>query len=131
GNDLPDLVFDAGRDNFQLVLNDLINAIRIPHITATNCSRVVEGIRHLIAPNQTEKAGWAVMRAALNVDEAYLKFLSQQSYQPRHGNHQFVTRETNGEILRRAWTVMDRYIHYRKRADGKSLPESEFPLLKG
>jgi hypothetical protein len=112
-------------------INDLIVAITLPHHSSVNCARAVETIKHLLAPKGAkESQAWETMRTVLHVDEAYLKMITDNSKDVRHGKPVHVPGSVTSEITRRAWTIMDRFLTYRKRVN-KPLPLSEFPYLKG
>ena len=71
------------------------------------------------------------MRSNLNVDEKYLKFVTGLSHGPRHGNRAKRLPERDlAETLNRAWTIMDRYLAFRRRG-GQPLPLTEFDFSKG
>jgi hypothetical protein len=112
-----------------LAFNDLISAITLPHEAPVNCGRVMDRIKHLITPaSRNEKVAWQAMRTALGVDEAYLKYITDWSAAPRHGRPDHVPAAITQEVTIRAWTVMNRYIEYRRA--GGVLPNS-FTLLEG
>lgn len=112
-------------------INDLIVAITIPHHSPVNCARAVETIKHLLAPKGArESQAWETMRNVLHLDEAYLKMITDNSKDVRHGKPIHIPSNVTSEVTRRAWTIMDRFLTYRKRGN-KSLPASEFPELKG
>lgn len=113
------------------VLNDLIEAITLPHVSLVNCARAVERLRHLIAsPGSNDKNAWKQMRDALRVDEAYLKFITDHSTDPRHGRPVYVPGNVTTEVTHRAWTIMNRYFEYRKNGSNPLLA-NDFPLLTG
>jgi hypothetical protein len=110
------------------ILNDLIASITFPHVSVVNCARAIDGIRNLIS---TKKNDWSSMHKALRIDTAYLRFISEHSKGPRHGNRGYVDGPTVNIILERSWIVMNRFLEYKKR-NCTDLPESEdFPILKG
>jgi hypothetical protein len=109
-------------------LRHLIEAITLPHESATHCARAVEAMRHLIAPNEQPKKAWPKLRDALNVSEDYLKLITDVSTGPRHGDPTHIPGTTTTEITRRAWQIMNRFLEYKKRNSGP-LPLAEFPLL--
>jgi len=111
-----------------LVLRDLIDAITQWHRAPVNTARVLDGLRHLIAPGEEPRSGWPKLRAALRVEESYLKYVTDQSAPPRHGDPSHIPGEVTRKVAERAWTVFNRYLEYRKRG-GQPLPESEFPML--
>lgn len=112
-----------------MLLNDLIQCISVPHVAAVNCGRVIDGLRKLIAPGDP-KAGWPLFRGAMQVDENYIKFVSEHSKDPRHGGHVRIDGPTIMEVCKRTWIVMNRFIEYRKR-ENQPLSLLDFPLLKG
>jgi hypothetical protein len=113
------------------VLNDLIEAITLPHISLVNCARAVERLRYLIAlPDSNTKSAWKQMRDALRIDEVYLRFITDHSTDPRHGRPVYVPGRVTTEVAHRAWTVMNRYFEYRKNGSSP-LSANDFPLLTG
>jgi hypothetical protein len=114
-----------------LALNDLIQAITLPHVSVVNCARAIEGLKHLIAAaGANDNQAWSQMRQALNLDRPYLQLITATSTNSRHGKHVHVPGTVTTEITRRSWCIMSRYFEYRKRG-GKNLSEPDFPLLVG
>jgi hypothetical protein len=114
-----------------MALNDLVGAITLPHVSTVNCARALEGLRHLIAPpGINNKEAWGQMRQALQVDEAYLKLITDNSTASRHGDRTHVPGDTTAEITRRSWVIMNRFFEYRK-GGSKPLSAPDFPLLHG
>jgi hypothetical protein len=112
-----------------MALNDLIVAITLPHVAPVNCARAMERLRHLIAsPGSSDKNAWQQMRAALQIDERYLRFITKHSADARHGRPVRIPGAVTNEVIRRGWIIMNRYFEYRKR-EQSSLPENDFPLL--
>jgi hypothetical protein len=109
-------------------LRDLIETITLPHRAPTNCARAVETIRNLLTPNADRKLQWAALRNALNLDERYLRLITDQSTAPRHGDHGFIDGIVTVEITRRAWVIMNRFLAYRKSGN-QPLSLIDFPLL--
>jgi hypothetical protein len=114
-----------------LALNDLIAANMNQHLASINCARAVEGLRHIISPGKKRVTSWAGLRAALRVDESYLRLITENSIPHRHGDRlvKFEAPLTK-KIMQRSWTIMDRFFEYSLRGR-HPLPLSEFPLLKG
>lgn len=111
------------------VLNDLIGAITQQHAAPVNCARAIEGLRYLIAsPDASTTKAWKQMRDVLRIDEAYLKFITDHSVDPRHGKPVHIPGNVTSEVTRRAWIVMNRYFEYLKNGE-KPLPENDFPIL--
>ena len=113
-----------------MALNDLIEAISIPHIAATNCGRILDCLRKLVAPGIEPKQGWPIFQKTIQADEAYLSFISEHSKNPRHGEHTRIDGPTTTEIAKRTWIIMNRFLEFRNRGN-LPLPLAEFPLLKG
>jgi hypothetical protein len=110
-------------------LRDLVEAITLPHESAVNCARAIEGLRNIIAPSSTERShAWKAMRDTLNVSEQYLKLITDVSTGPRHGDHGRISGATTTEIVRRSWIIMNRFLEYKKRGTQR-LPLADFPLL--
>jgi hypothetical protein len=114
-----------------LALDDLILAIALPNHAPVNCARAVEGIRNLIAGDDTpEDVAWPKMREALNVDRAYVQCISNLSKDHRHAKRVIIAEDKQNTALSHSWTLMDRYFHLRLRNLAR-LPVDEFPILVG
>ena len=112
-------------------LSDLIISISTPHEAIINCSRVIEGIKHLVAPNEDDDSkAWQQMRSALNVDKAYLTLITESSTNARHGRAERRGGLLVNEIVLRSWTVMNRFMEYRKRGN-VPLESKDFCQLNG
>lgn len=111
-----------------LALNDLVESIATPNVSAVNCARVVEGLRYLIAPEKPLKEQWAEMHVALRLSQSYLQLITETSTDLRHGKRNPVTADVAWEIINRSWVVMNRFLEFRKRGN-VALSESEFPRL--
>jgi hypothetical protein len=109
-------------------LRDLIEAITLPHESAVNCARAIEGLRNIIASNPSRRQAWREMRDTLNISEDYLKLITDVSIAPRHGDHTHVPGAKTKEITRRSWIIMNRFLEYKKRNEGP-LPSADFPVL--
>jgi hypothetical protein len=119
----------AGQANFNTVykfavenvslfrdINDLIERLWNPHVTPVNCGRVIESICRMISPpaRGTTDAAWKAMQRALNLSEAYLKWITDNSKGPRHAEPAFVPGTITTEIGARSWQIMNRYLEYLK-----------------
>ncbi len=109
-------------------LDDLIVSITVPHLSVVNCTRAIEGIRHMIAPGKKTGPAWAKMRLALRISESYLRMLTDHSRGPRHGDRTHIKGDITMEIVKRSWVIINRFLEYRKRGN-QPLPESGFPTL--
>jgi hypothetical protein len=122
------LVINNIRVNF--ILNDLINALMVPHSQAINCARVMDGIKHYIAPDEKyDKNSWRRMQNTLNIDESYIKKITDASRDARRGKIPVLTNQD--PILERSGAIMNRFIEYLKRGGSQPLPIAEFPSLTG
>jgi hypothetical protein len=113
-----------------IALNDLILSITNPTITLINCARAVEAIRTMVAHTPDKKIGWPIMHEALNLTQEYCTFVTKHSVEHRHGSHISVAPEIRTDVTGRAWTIMDRFLHYRVSGN-LSLPFEQFPVLEG
>jgi len=111
-----------------MALSDLTDTISWVDRTQINCARAIETIRNLIDPNPNKDAAWASMRSAINCTKDYLQLITDQSQAPRHGNYVEVGNADADEVRDRAWTVMNRFLEFRKR-NNQPLPITDFPLL--
>jgi hypothetical protein len=111
-------------------LNDLIECVWNPHVSCVNCGRVIDSIRRMITPTDTRSdvKAWEAMHSALNISQGYQKWVSNTATGPRHGDPAFVSGNITIEVAGRTWTIMNRFLEYRKRAN-VPLTAPEFPLL--
>ncbi len=131
GNKGFDDVYKIVIGDFRLfmALRDLIDANTLPHIGVINCGRVLDSIRRMISPTEKETArGWAAMQAALNISRPYQQWVSDLSTNPRHGDRSFISGSDSSEAITRTWSVMNRFLEYRKRGNAP-LTAPEFPVL--
>jgi hypothetical protein len=112
-----------------LALRDLTAGLRGPGEGGVGATRAIEGIRNYFVPLGTKpNQGWELMRNALNATESYVKSITEQSKGPRHADWFNSEEQLVHASIERAWTLMNRFLEYRKRND-QPLPPSEFPLL--
>jgi hypothetical protein len=112
-----------------IALNDLIVSLESGHLLPINCARAVEGLRNSLAPPEmSRKQGWVYFRETLRVDESYLTMITDTSTGPRHGDRTFIPGTTTGEIVRRSWVLMNRFLEFRKRGS-IPFPAEDFPVL--
>jgi hypothetical protein len=110
-------------------IRDLTEAMSGPHLIPSMCARAIETIRVVISPEGSErKAGWALMQRNLNVSQDYIRSITDYGVAPRHGDHEFVPAAATSMIATRSWTIMNRFLEYKKCGD-KPLPLSDLPLL--
>ncbi len=111
-----------------MVVNDLLMTIGRLDYSPIACGRVADSLARLIAPDDERAAQWAALRAALRVDEAFVRSLSDVSKASRHGDRIEVPAVVNNATAHRAWKLVGRYL--RLKLDGYLAPE-KFPILKG
>jgi hypothetical protein len=112
-------------------LRDLIEAITLPHRTTVCCARAIEGLRTLVAgPTTSRGEAWRVFREKLQLDERFLKLITDNSVDARHGQHARLSGAITTEIAQRSWIIMNRFLEYRLRGS-EPLVSSTFPLLRG
>ena len=109
-------------------LRDLIDGITTGHSSAVNCGRVLDALRKLIAPELETAPGWAKLRSTLRAERSYLDLISNTSKNPRHGDFTRIKGDITLEVGVRTWTLMNRYLEFRKRGN-QPLPDSEFSVL--
>lgn len=112
-----------------MALRDLISAITLPHVAPVDCARAMDRLKHLVTtPGTNDKQAWRQLRQALQIDEAYLKYITDYSANPRHGKPGHTPGSVTTEVTHRAWIIMNRYFEYLKHGN-VVLDQSEFPLL--
>ncbi len=110
-------------------INELVSSIANPHHATVNCARAIEGIKYLIAtPGVSRSKAWEQFREALRIGETYLRLITDNSAENRHGKRIAVPPDVISEIKSRSWVIMNRYLEYIKRGE-QQLPENEFRLL--
>lgn len=126
-------------ETFHLVLSDqrisnilhmLTATLQEPNVLPINCARAIEAIAHEIVPGEKDKKRrWSHMGKALQATNDYMEPISRLSVGPRHGVLDQPPGADQLEVRRRAWTLMYRFIEYRKGGNTYLSP-SEFPLLQ-
>lgn len=124
-----EMLVDASLKNFELsfAIQDLITAIRTSNYCEIASGRAVEVVRTQF-PAPTEPAAWELMRKHLNLTKEYLQFVTHKSQSPRHGRRLSSADGSGMEVMKRAWTVVCRYVEYARRGEGP-LKEPEFMKL--
>ena len=111
-------------------LKDLTDSILFPHISVLNCGRAIEAICNDMNPeNINSKKKWENMRNILNIDKDYIQFITEYSKEPRHGKVNHITGDKTREIVKRSWTIMNRYFEYVQNGN-KKLDQSNYCLIK-
>ena len=112
-----------------IAVRDLADTLRQEHIVEINFGRVMDAICIYFAPPGTKRdKGWEPMRTALRISAPYLRSITDASIAPRHGDQSGAITDRQ-PLAVRSWTIMNRFLEYRKRGD-QPLPESDFPLLE-
>ncbi len=114
-----------------LALDRLIMATSVHDLVAVNSARSIEGLRHAMAPaGMSRDQEWERFRTNLNLDKQYLRLITDHSVSARHGEGTFIPGTITSEIISRAWTIMNRFLEFRKKGN-LPLPVADFPLLTG
>jgi len=114
-----------------LALDDLITATSLHHLVVINAARAIEGLRHAMAqPGMSRGQAWELFRLNLNIAEGYLHLITDTSQSGRHGEGKYIPGSMTVEITNRSWTIMNRFLEFRKRGNQR-LSLADFPLLTG
>lgn len=116
------------RPELLFALHDLNLALTHKIQQPTHCARAIEGLRSYFGPEDARKNAWEEMRDSLNLSQPYVQFITDQSRGPRHGSLLDISAADSRAALERTWTIVNRFLEFRKRGD-KKLPLTEFPLL--
>jgi len=111
-----------------LPLGDLTDTLRDPMGSYITVQRAIEGLCRIISDEEDRPKRWEALRNNLNIGRPYLQFITDLSTQPRHGATQPIEMAIVAQVQMRGWTVMNRFLEFRKRGD-ITLPLSEFHLL--
>lgn len=112
-----------------MAMRELMTAITLPHVSLVECARAMDRIKNLLSPNGTkDKAAWKQMRETLRIGEKYLKYITDASASPRHGQPGHTPGTVTIEVTRRAWVVMNRYLEYLLRGEAP-LDPAAFPII--
>jgi hypothetical protein len=110
-------------------LEDLVTSISFEDNTTINCARSVEAIRQMVAGyDLTPGQQWPIFRDQLNISREYVELIMEHSLDHRHGKPTYKDGAVSKEITMRAWTIMDRFLHYRLGGNAK-LDTLRFPAL--
>lgn len=110
-------------------LHTLSEALTDTLESEANCHKAVEGFAQLLLPGGKPIPRWKKMQENLNIDEDYLKFITDLSKGPRHGTSDAQSLGYIAETRRRAWVVANRFLEFRKRGN-VNLSAPDFPLLR-
>jgi len=112
-----------------IAVRDLADTLRQEHIVEINFGRVMDAICIYFAPPGAKRdKGWEPMRTALHISGPYLRSITDASIAPRHGDQSGAVTERQ-TLAVRSWTIMNRFLEYRKRGD-QPLSDADFPLLE-
>ncbi|MDF3153540.1 hypothetical protein P3C58_16300 [Mesorhizobium sp. XAP10] len=115
--------------SLRFAFRDLVSSLSTLNYSAIAAARAVEVIRSQMASDTSESQAWEVMRNKLRIERSYLKFITDASRYPRHGNRGATDGGTQIVVTHRAWAIMTRYLEFLKRGGKEELPEDMFPLL--
>lgn len=112
-----------------LVLADMRSAIRNPLNMAFYCRRALETITRDISSNNNNKKRWEETYEQLNIDDSFAKEIKNLGGNVRHGKYASIDGDTRIRILKKTWSIFDRYLicleKNKEKLDGK-----DYPLLK-
>jgi hypothetical protein len=109
-------------------LHDLADSLNDPMEAFFLCGRAVEGFRSLLLQDKTVSKQWEFMRENLNLSVGYLKLITDMSISARHGGTGPINPAEIHEVRKRAWTIANRFLEFRKRKSAR-LSEAIFPVL--
>jgi hypothetical protein len=115
---------------FYRVFRDLNRVLTDTHVSAQYSFRAIEGVRHLLSPLEPNKnKSWERLRDVLGIRRSYIDPLTERSFGPRHGDSTHIPGSVQADLVKRAWTIVNRYIEFRLRGGTDPLPTTEFPEL--
>jgi hypothetical protein len=112
-----------------MALRDLIEAITQWHRAPIGAARAVEAMRHSMSPNQERKKQWEAFCQNLQLERSYIDPITDTSTGPRHGDPEHIPGSITTDVAARAWTIMNRYLEFRKRGGQHPLSLADFPVL--
>lgn len=111
-------------------MHDLIQSITVLHAAQTSCARAIETIRNYMSPDtEDRKKQWRLMGDTLRFEYSYSEPLRNLSFGPRHGDPIYFPGPEVKEARKRAWTIMNRYLEFRRLGGKDPLPLDRFPVL--
>jgi hypothetical protein len=117
--------------NIRFAFSDLISSLGNLNYSAIASGRAVEAVRRDLSPQAlSEKQAWKNMREKLNIDEEYLRIVTNASTKPRHGDRGATNGQIQMKVTRSAWQIMNRYLEYKIRGGIEKLSENDFPFLR-
>jgi hypothetical protein len=112
-----------------MAFNDLNESITLTHHATHSCARCIERLRNsMCGASMDRKHAWIQFGDNLRVSKTYMDFITDRAAGSRHGDPTFIPGPEVKEVLERSWTIINRFLEYRKRGN-TTLPLSEFPLL--
>ena len=112
-----------------MALRDLIESITQWHRAPISAARAIEAVRHSMTPNAERKKQWENLCRNLQLERSYIDPVTDTSVAPRHGDPEHIPGNITNDVATRAWTIMNRYLEFRKRGGEDPLPAAEFPTL--
>lgn len=119
----------SGDVSLSMAFDDLLGAARDTLLATVNCARMLDALRKMVAgPETRESDQWEKLRKTLNLTREYVQPLTDNSIEPRHGVRTGQSSEIVQEVIKRSWTIMNRFLEYRM-LKGAPLPLDRFPIL--
>ncbi len=121
----------ASDKNLALALTDIVQANSNSFAIPVNCGRAIEALRqyfYLPEHKKEREPSWQKMNGSLNLTRDYVGYIMSRSVGPRHGSTEGFDGDVTMEILRRTWTITNRYISFRRASDTPLSPDA-FPTL--
>lgn len=110
-------------------ISDVVVMLSWSHYTPIAAGRVVDGILRMMTGGRSAEH-WEALRKDLRVDRSFLQLVTDEATPARHGDRRRVDGAVNRQLAERAWTLMNRYLHYRITG-GHPLDPVAFPVLEG
>ena len=114
------------------IVNDAAMALTTNLYQPIACGRALDGIRNYITPESGEKAkqkqGWQRMSEQLNLSDDYARRVNETAHKPRHRAPHDFEDVVIPDVLRRTWTITNRFLIWCQRGQTR-LTAPEFPLL--
>jgi vacuolar-type H+-ATPase subunit D/Vma8 len=111
----------TGTDGIYLkrAISDCVMAMRVPEDTGFYCYRALESIKQWFGTQfnlSKDKEQWMKMAEELRGTQEDVKLIQHYAFPARHGIPLDVEDETRIEIFEKTWTVIERFIAYRKKS---------------
>lgn len=108
-------------------LSSLRESIRSFEDTGFFSYRAIESVRQYFKTDD-DRNGWQGLREKLHVDQSYFDNLLAHATPQRHGEATEMSEDDRIDLMRSAWTIVDRFIVFLNSGES-SLDTGEFPTL--